>query len=465
MGSAKSEVGSVRPPVSVQAGRKGEGASPSVPMTRFAPPASLLRLLTCGSVDDGKSTLIGRLLYDCRAVFADQLAAVETASKRRGGEVIDLSLFTDGLRWEREQGITIDVAYRYFSTATRRFILIDCPGHAQYTRNMVTGASHADLAVILIDARHGVKEQTRRHAYVAAMLGIPELVVAVNKMDLVGWDRSIFESIKADFEKLRPHLHGARASYVPVSALNGDNIVSVSDKTPWHDGSTILSLLEAAQTEARDSVGPARFPVQCIIRPRGRDEREHDFRGYAGQVASGAFRVGDRVRSMASGQESVIQEIRILDARLAECRAHQSVVMTLRDELDIGRGDLLCRADAARPPTAATEFDADIVWMGAQPMGNGGGKRYLLRHTTRFTPALVSAPESVVDLDTLQPKAGVQMLAPNDIGRVRIRCATEVFVDGYDACKATGSFVLIDSATCETVGAGLIRSETDGCPK
>lgn len=441
------------------------GAASSGPVT-FSPPASLLRLLTCGSVDDGKSTLIGRLLYDCRAVFADQIAAVETATKRRGGAVgeagsagqkgekIDLSLFTDGLRWEREQGITIDVAYRYFSTATRRFILIDCPGHAQYTRNMVTGASHADLAVILIDARHGVKEQTRRHAYVAALLGIPELVVAVNKMDLVGWDRAVFDTIRADFEKLRPHLHGANVAYVPVSALDGDNVVSASEKTPWHDGSTILGLLESAPTEARDGAGPARFPVQSVIRPRA-GEANRDFRGYAGQVASGAFRIGDRVRAMSSGHESVVDGIHILDQRLDECRAHQSVVMTLKDEIDVGRGDLLCTLP--QPPREVSEFEADIVWMGAQPMPVGGSRRFLLRHTTRFTPATVTAPESVIDLDTLTPRTGVAALGPNDIGRVRVRSATPLFVDAYDDCKATGSFVLIDAATCETVGAGLIR--------
>ena len=288
-------------------------------MTTGAP--QLLRLLTCGSVDDGKSTLIGRLLYDCRAVFADQIAAVEHASTRRGDEKIDLSLFTDGLRWEREQGITIDVAHRYFSTASRRFILIDCPGHAQYTRNMVTGASHADLAVILVDARLGVQEQTHRHAYLAALLGIRELIVAVNKMDLVGWEESAFLKVRESFEKLRHELHGANVTYVPVSALMGDNIVHRSANAPWYTGSALLELLEAAPAHYLESDGPARFPVQYVIRPRGRAgaEGEHDFRGFAGSMASGTFKVGDKVMAMSSGRTSTIESIRILDQRLEEC--------------------------------------------------------------------------------------------------------------------------------------------------
>ena len=413
----------------------------------------LLRLLTCGSVDDGKSTLIGRLLYDCRAVFADQIAAIEHASRRRGDEQIDLSLFTDGLRWEREQGITIDVAHRYFSTATRRYILIDSPGHVQYTRNMVTGASHADLAIILVDARHGVQEQTHRHAYLAALLGIRSLIVAVNKMDLVQWREDAFTTVRTAFEALRSELHGAEVTYVPVSALKGDNIVHRSGAAAWYTGPSILELLEAAPTHYLDGAGPARFPVQLVIRPRGRSPGEHDFRGYAGAVASGTFRVGDRVTAMASGRSSVIETIRILDDRLQQCRAPQSVVMTLADDIDIGRGDMLVHAGAPAP--SVRELRATVVWMGpstAQP-----GRRYLMRHTTHFTPAILSGIDSLLDIHTLRPGPAIAALQPNDIADVRIRVAAPIFADTYEAARSTGSFILIDEATNDTVAAGLIR--------
>jgi sulfate adenylyltransferase subunit 1 len=428
-------------------------------------PVQLLRLLTCGSVDDGKSTLIGRLLYDSLAVFADQIAAIEQASKRRGGGgggvaagEIDLSLFTDGLRWEREQGITIDVAHRYFSTASRRFILIDCPGHAQYTRNMVTGASHADLAVILVDARLGVQEQTHRHAYLAALLGIKELIVAVNKMDLVGWEEAAYLKVREAFEKLRHELHGANVTYVPVSALNGDNIVHRSTSAPWYTGPALLELLEAAPAHYLESDGPARFPVQYVIRPRaivGHDDGErHDFRGFAGAVASGTFKVGDRVMAMSSGRTSTIESIRILDEKLDVCRPPQSVVMTLTDDIDIGRGDMLVKHDDA--PVATREIGATVVWMGPSPMV--AGKRYLLRQTTQFTPAMVSRIETKVNIHTFAHEAAGEKLEANDVANIHIRAASPLFVDLYDDCRATGSFVLIDEATGETCGAGLVRS-------
>ena len=424
----------------------------------------LLRLLTCGSVDDGKSTLIGRLLYDSLALFADQIAAIEQASKRRGGggdEKIDLSLFTDGLRWEREQGITIDVAHRYFSTASRRFILIDCPGHAQYTRNMVTGASHADLAVILVDARLGVQEQTHRHAYLAALLGIRELIVAVNKMDLVGWEEGAYLKVRESFEKLRHELHGANVTYVPVSALKGDNIVHRSVNAPWYAGPALLEMLENAPAHYLESDGPARFPVQYVIRPRvggGLEgvDGEHDFRGFAGSVAAGVFKVGDKVMAMSSGRSSTIESIRILDRRLEECRPAQSVVLTLADDIDIGRGEMLAKHDDA--PVATRELGATVVWMGPSPMVVG--KKYLLRHTTHFTPVIVSRIESVLNIHTFvhEPVGEGAGLEPNDIANIHLRAATALFVDLYEDCRATGSFVLIDEATGETCGGGLIRS-------
>jgi sulfate adenylyltransferase large subunit len=442
--------------------------TPNKPVTVSAHPTSdiphptsihLLRLLTCGSVDDGKSTLIGRLLYDCRAVFADQIAAIEKASRKHGrsgwggDEEIDLSLFTDGLRWEREQGITIDVAYRYFSTTKRRFILIDSPGHAQYTRNMVTGASNADAAVILLDARQGVQEQTHRHAVLAALLGIPTLIVAVNKMDSIAWSKDAFESCRAAFEKLRPELCGAQVIYVPVSALLGDNIVHRSEKTPWYAGPALLELLENAPVHARDRAGPGRFPVQSAIRPR-RGASNPDFRGYAGSVASGSFRIGDKVIAVSTGRTSTIRSIHLHERTLEECRAPQSVVITLADDIDVGRGEMLSRIE--EPPNSTREVRATMVWMGATKLDPG--RRYLLRHTTHFTPAVVALIETKLDIHTLEhrPLQGTPTLEANDIGRVTIRAAAPLFVDPYSRCRATGSLVLIDEATGDTVAAAMV---------
>ena len=365
----------------------------------------LLRLLTCGSVDDGKSTLIGRLLFDSRALFADQIDAIEKASKRRGEQQIDLSLLTDGLRWEREQGITIDVAYRYFTTANRRFILIDSPGHAQYTRNMVTGASNADATVILVDVRHGVQEQTHRHAVLAALLGIRTLIVAVNKMDLVNWSESAFAAVREAFEHIRPELlaaGGANVVYVPVSALNGDNIVTRSAAAPWYTGPALLELLEAAPTHFLDPDGPSRFPVQYVIRPRTKAADGHDFRGYAGQVASGVFKVGDRVVAASTGKSSVIESIHLHDRQLTECRPPQSVTITLTDDIDIGRGEMLVRENGGGdiPPTIR-EFSATLVWMSQTKLDVG--RKYLLRHATQFTPARWSPPSSPASTSTPSP--------------------------------------------------------------
>lgn len=435
---------------------------------------ALLRLLTCGSVDDGKSTLIGRLLYDSRALFADQLAAVESASKRRGDEKIDLSLFTDGLRWEREQGITIDVAYRYFSTATRRFILIDSPGHIQYTRNMVTGASHADVAVLLVDARHGVQEQTHRHAYLVTLVGIRHLIVAVNKMDLVGHAQSAFDSVRDAFERFRAELAPdgrTEITYIPISALNGDNVVTRSEHTPWYTGPGLLEKLESIEPHAKDHTLPARFPVQWIIRPRGKSAEHHDYRGFAGQVASGTFRVGDRIVALSSGRTSTIASIRLFDRELTHCTPPQSVAIALQDDLDIGRGDILALADEQPAASETQSFAATLVWLGNTPMKVG--KRYLVRHGTLTAPALLSALESRLDIATLQripaatetgnvpasaqsPAAPAVTLNANDIGTVRLRCASPLFVDPYHRCRATGSFILVDEATNETAAAGII---------
>jgi sulfate adenylyltransferase large subunit len=438
----------------------------SVPATAAASPAphpagavQLLRLLTCGSVDDGKSTLIGRQLYDCRAVFADQVAAIEKASRRRGEEKIDLSLFTDGLRWEREQGITIDVAYRYFSTANRRFILIDSPGHAQYTRNMVTGASNADAAVILVDVRYGVQEQTHRHACIAALLGIRTLIVAVNKMDAVEWSAAAFESCRNAFEKLRPELAGAEVIYVPVSALCGDNIVHRSTHMPWYTGPALLELLETAPIHALDRAWPGRFPVQLVIRPR-RGAPDPDFRGYAGSVASGSFRIGDRVVAASTGRASTIVSIHLHDQRLEECRAPQSVVLTLADDIDVGRGEMLTRADEA--PDSTRDLRATLVWMSEHPLQVG--RRYLLRHTTHFTPAVVSTIHTRLDIHSLEhrPHTDASTLQTNDIGRVTIRTAAPLQVDPYSRCRATGSLVLIDEAAGDTVGAAMVLGDDEG---
>ena len=418
----------------------------------------LLRFTTAGSVDDGKSTLIGRLLYDTKQVFEDQLDHVAQASERRGGEgVLDLALLTDGLRAEREQGITIDVAYRYFATLKRRFIIADCPGHQQYTRNMVTGASTADLSVILLDARKGVLEQSKRHAFISALLGIPHLVVAVNKMDLVEHSQARFEELVAEFGGFAEKLSGIGSgtgmgrdiTYIPISALDGDNVVDRSERMSWYEGPTLLELLEDVEVAYDHPYDrPARFPVQWVIRPA----QGSDYRGYAGQVASGAFRAGDEVVVLPAGQRTSIATIDTYDGELAEALAPMSVTLRLADEIDISRGETICRPEQA--PTVARELEADICWMTDAPLRPGG--RYLIKQTTNSVTAIVDELRDQVDVHTLERAAPPAELALNDIGRVRLRTSAPLVFDPYAENRRTGSFILIDEASNNTVGAGLV---------
>ncbi len=428
----------------------------------------LLRFTTAGSVDDGKSTLIGRLLYDTKQVFEDQLDHVAQASERRGGEgALDLALLTDGLRAEREQGITIDVAYRYFATPKRRFIIADCPGHQQYTRNMVTGASTADLSVILLDARKGVLEQSKRHAFISALLGIPHLVVAVNKMDLVDYSQERFEELVAEFEGFAEKLNGTGTTsgglgrditYIPISALNGDNVVDRSQSMEWYDDPThptlleLLEQVEVAYDHPYDT--PARFPVQWVIRPAGANGS--DYRGYAGQVASGAFRAGEEIVVLPAGQRTSIAAIDTYAGELTEALAPMSVTLRLSDELDISRGETICSPEQA--PTVARELEADVCWMTDQPLRKGA--RYLVKHTTREVTAIVDDLCDHVDVHTLERGEAPQELALNDIGRVRLRTSAPLVFDPYACNRRTGSFILIDEASNNTVGAGLVVAAT-----
>ncbi|MGA9875297.1 MAG: GTP-binding protein [Solirubrobacteraceae bacterium] len=423
----------------------------------------LLRFTTAGSVDDGKSTLIGRLLYDTKQVFEDQLDHVAQASERRGGEgALDLALLTDGLRAEREQGITIDVAYRYFATVNRRFIIADCPGHQQYTRNMVTGASTADLSVILLDARKGVLEQSKRHAFISALLGIPHLVVAVNKMDLVEYSRERFEELVAEFEGFAQKLNGTGTqsggmgrdiAYIPMSALNGDNVVDRSQAMSWYDGPTLLELLEQVEVAYDHPYDtPARFPVQWVIRPSG--PNGSDYRGYAGQLASGAFRTGEEIVVMPGGQRTSIAAIDTYEDELTEALAPMSVTLKLADEIDISRGETICRPE--QPPTVARELEADVCWMTDAPLRRGG--RYIVKHTTREVTAIVDELCDHVDVHTLERAGAPQELALNDIGRVRLRTSAPLVFDPYESNRRTGSFILIDESSNNTVGAGMIAA-------
>jgi sulfate adenylyltransferase large subunit len=386
--------------------------------------SGLLRICTAGSVDDGKSTLIGRLLYDSRAVYEDQVKSVEAASRNRTAGPIDFSLFTDGLRAEREQGITIDVAYRYFATARRKFILADTPGHEQYTRNMATGASTADVAILLVDARHGVRPQTRRHARIASLLGISHFVLAVNKMDLVGFDRAVFEKIHSEFSALAA---GAVLHAIPLSALNGDNVTTLSAETPWFEGPPLLEYLETVEIDQGAASKAFRFPVQLVLRP------DHDFRGYAGQIASGTVQVGDAVTVWPTGLTTTVQRIVTWEGDLESAAAPMSVTLALADEIDISRGDLI----AAGPIERARRFEANLVWMDERPLAPG--RVYVLKHNTRVVTAEVD-----------------RRLALNDIGLVNISASRPLVFDAYDANRHTGSFVLIDAATNFTAGAGMI---------
>ncbi len=412
----------------------------------------LLRFSTAGSVDDGKSTLIGRLLYDSQNVYEDQIRSVTKASVNRSAGAIDFSLLTDGLRAEREQGITIDVAYRYFATARRKFIIADTPGHEQYTRNMATGASTAELAIILIDARKGVLPQSRRHSFIASLLGIRRLIVAVNKMDLVGYSREVFERIRAEYSAWSAHLvlPGARPGahpstyFVPLSALEGDNVVDRSANMPWFEGPSLLEYLETVETGDGSAAGAFRFPVQRVIRP------DQDFRGYAGQIASGVVRPGDEIYALPSGQRSRVRAITTFDGDLAEAFAPMSVTLSLDRELDLSRGDML--AGVEEPPSAAAHFETRIVWLNERPLDLN--RRYLLKHTTQLVSARIVAAART-DIRTLQSEP-VSELQLNEIGTVEIETSKPLFFDAYESSRGTGSLILIDPETNATAGAGMI---------
>ena len=412
--------------------------------------SELLRLVTAGSVDDGKSTLIGRLLFDTKQILADQLEHIEDASRRRGHDYVDLALLTDGLRAEREQGITIDVAYRSFVTPRRRFQLADAPGHVQYTRNMVTGASTADLGVILVDARKGVVEQTRRHSYIVAMLQLPHVVYVVNKMDLVDFSEDRFDEIARDLAELSSRLGLKDVTIVPVSALRGDNVVDRTEAMPWYAGPTLLSHLEGIELAADREVERRRFPVQWVVRPMA--DEYHDYRGYAGQVASGVWRAGDDVVVLPSGKRSRVAAVETADGAVDEAVPGQSVTIRLEDDVDVARGDLL--ADAAHPPVVARELLARVCWMSERPLEPRA--KLLVKQTTRTARAVVDEIVSVVEIETLEDKPAPERMELNDLGLVRLRLAEPLAVDPYADNRATGAFILIDEATNDTVGAAMV---------
>ena len=410
----------------------------------------LLRFSTAGSVDDGKSTLIGRLLYDSKGIFEDQLAAIERTSRRRGYSQVDLALLTDGLRAEREQGITIDVAYRYFATPRRKFIIADTPGHVQYTRNMVTGASTADLAIVLVDARKGVLEQSHRHAFIAALLGIPHLVVAVNKMDLVAYSEDVFERIQAEFAGWAAKLDVHDIQFIPISALHGDNVVTRSLSMPWYQGPSLLYHLEHVYIGSDRNLIDARFPVQWVIRPQ--TDEHHDYRGYAGQIAAGVFKPGDEVVVLPSGKRTHIKRIETQDGPVESAAPPLSVSILLEDDIDVSRGDMLCRPH--NQPTVASELEAMICWMTDAPLREGG--RYLLKHTTRSVKAYVDDLRYRIDVNTLHRDESSTELGLNEIGRVRLRTSAPLLLDEYSLSRTTGGFILIDEATYDTVAAGMV---------
>jgi sulfate adenylyltransferase large subunit len=420
-------------------------------LTGDAADAELLRLVTCGSVDDGKSTLIGRLLFDTKQVFVDQMEHIEETSERRGDGYVDLALLTDGLRAEREQGITIDVAYRSFVTPKRRFQLADAPGHVQYTRNMVTGASTADAAVVLLDARKGVIEQTRRHTYIVATLGIPHVVFAVNKMDLVEYSEARFHEIEHELRVLSDTLGANHESAIPIAALHGDNVVEPSERMAWWQGATLLEHLESIEVGGDRNLDDRRFPVQWVIRPMSEDH--HDYRGYAGQVAGGIWRAGDDVVALPSGRRSRVTAVETADGPIDAAMTGMSVVVRLDADLDLPRGDML--ADPENQPTAARNLVATVCWMSERPLTPG--TRVGVKQTTRSVRAVVEAIDGVVDIGTLRPLPSDTMQL-NDIGTVRLRLSGPLLVDPYARNRATGSFILIDEATNDTVAAGMVVS-------
>lgn len=412
----------------------------------------LLRFLTCGSVDDGKSTLIGRLLFDSKAILADTLSAIEKTSLKRGMQEVDLSLLTDGLQAEREQGITIDVAYRYFSTGTRKFIIADAPGHEQYTRNMVTAASSANLAIILVDARKGVQPQTRRHSYLAHLVGIPHLVVAINKMDLVAYSQTRFEEIKADYLAFAAQLGIKDVRFIPLSALKGDMVVERGAHLTWYEGDTLIELLEAAPAAHTEHDEPFRFPVQYVCRPQDSTNPElHDYRGFMGRVESGSIQVGDAVTILPSGRTSLVRSIELGGEPLREAITEQSVTLLLTDEIDISRGDMIVKTGAL--PTQTKQVDATVCWLAEAPLDRA--RTYLIRHTTRETKAKVAAIEWRIDINTLERQAA-ERLQMNDIAQVSFKLAQPLLTDLYADNRGTGAFIIIDESTNNTVGAGMI---------
>ena len=418
----------------------------------------LLRFLTCGSVDDGKSTLIGRLLYDTKTILVDTLHAIERTSKKRGMEAIDLSLLTDGLQAEREQGITIDVAYRYFTTGTRKYIIADAPGHEQYTRNMVTAASTADLSIILIDARKGVLTQTRRHSYLTHLVGIPHIVVAINKMDLVDYSQEVFEKIKTDYLAFAGKLGMAQGhvvkdvTFVPMSALNGDMVVERGEQLGWYDGPTLLDLLENVPTAHADHAENFRFPVQYVCRPQDSANPElHDYRGFMGRVESGRIAIGDAVTVLPAGRETRVKDIQVMGKSQPDAFVEQSITLLLEDEIDISRGDMIVKTGEL--PNVTKQIDAMLCWLSESPLDPR--RKYLIRHTTRDSKAMLAGIEFRMDINTMAHQ-DAEKLAMNDIAKVSFKLAQPFFTDSYAANRSTGAFIVIDESTNYTVGAGMI---------
>src|SRR5690554_1268770 len=408
----------------------------------------LLRFSTAGSVDDGKSTLIGRLLYDSKSIFEDQYEAIEKSSKKKGDENVNLALLTDGLRSEREQGITIDVVYRYFATPKRKFIIADTPGHIQYTRNMVTGASTSNLSIILIDARKGIVEQTHRHTFIASLLGIPHVVFCINKMDLVDYSEETFEKIKKEVEAFASKLDVKDIHFIPISALKGDNVVNKSENMDWYKGSTLLYLLENIHIGSDHNHIDCRFPVQSVIRPHS--DKFHDYRGYAGRIAGGVFKKGDKVVALPSGFSSKIKSIDTMDGELQEAYAPMSVSMTLEDEIDISRGDMIVREN--NQPNVSQDIDVMICWLNDKPLQAGG--KYAVKHTTNDARCIIKDVRYKIDINTLHRNEEDKNIGMNDIGRIAIRTTKPLYFDSYRRNRNTGSLIIIDEASHETVGAG-----------
>lgn len=411
----------------------------------------ILRFITAGSVDDGKSTLIGRLLYDSKSIMIDQLEAIEKQTKNREDGDIDLALLTDGLRAEREQGITIDVAYKYFSTPKRKFIIADAPGHIQYTRNMVTGASNADLIIILIDARNGVIEQTRRHSIIASLINIPHVVVAINKMDMVNYSQDIYNNIVIDFAKVATSLGLKNVSYIPISALDGDNIVDKSTQMPWYDGEALLHLLENVEVQQESNLTKARFPVQYVIRPQ--TEALHDYRGYAGKLISGIYRKGDKVTVLPSGLQSTIKAIETGGREIEEAFAPQSIVLHLEDDIDVSRGDVIVASDEL--PSVSQELDILLCWMGNKPLEEGN--RYLLQINSRVVKGIVKEIQYKLDVNSLEEQFSPEKVLLNDIVRATVKTASPVPYDAYAELRVNGGAILIDETSNVTVGACMIQ--------